>query len=490
MRRTRIASIVFLLAAAAAAEAATTGERLDALFTRYHDIGLFDGVALVVRDDEVLVEKGYGLANREFAVPNAPDTKIWIGSVTKVFTATMIARLVDAGRLSYDDRVADLLPWYRQDTGQRITVRQLLSHTSGLPDYMHLPGIEREGFAREVGTGVIDVKDFAQTWCSHDLQWEPGAQWGYSNSGYLLLGAIIEQVTGEPYEQVLRELILTPAGMHDTGDVARRPRAVVDKLPRGYERYAGEVVAPRYWNMSTAFAAGSMYATVGDLYRFQQALDRDDFLSPAAREAMFTAGVGHWGAGWSVQDLPIGPDGATRKVVGHEGFIYWTLTQIYRIPEDDTFIVLANNSGDAPFRAIFAGVFDVLYGREPAWPLPSAGDAVHAVASQQGAGAAIAHYRELQASAPRDYEFSERSLNALGYALMQEGRPADAVGIFRFMVESYPQSGNAWDSLGEGLANDGERDEAIRAYRRSLELMPENANAQAWLEKLAAAGSP
>jgi tetratricopeptide (TPR) repeat protein len=148
--------------------------------------------------------------------------------------------------------------------------------------------------------------------------------------------------------------------------------------------------------------------------------------------------------------------------------------------------MLANNSGDAPFRVIFAGIFDVLYGREPAWPMPSAAEAVHALASQRGAEAAIAGYRELQASASKSYEFSEASLNKLGYALMQEGRTATAVGIFRFMVENYPMSGNAWDSLGEGLASDGRKDEAVEAYRRSLELQPDNANAGSWLQKLAA----
>lgn len=493
-RHSFTATILFIIAASSFQTtplfaAPMAGERLDALLARYHEIGLFDGVALVVRDGEVLVEKGYGPADRECNVANGPDTKLWIGSVTKVFTATMIARLVDAGRLSFDDRVGDLLPWYRQDTGQRMTVRHLLTHTTGLPDYMHLPGIEREGFAAAVGTGVIDVREFATDWCSHDLQWEPGSKWGYSNSGYVLLGAIIEQATGQTYEEVLNRLIVEPVGLRDTGDLAMRPRSVVPRLAPGYERFAGEVVRARYWNVSTAYAAGSMYSTVGDLYRFHQALMRDDFVSPSARAAMFTAGVGDWGAGWAVREMPIGPDGANRKVIGHEGYIYWTLTQVYDIPEDRTFIVVANDSGNAPFREIFKGIFDVLYGREPAWPQPSAGEAVHALASRQGADAAIARYRELQTAEPGGYEFSERALNALGYVLLQEGRMEAAVGIFRFMVETYGQSGNAWDSLGEGLAASGRKTEAISAYRRSLELMPENANAANWLAKLTAEGS-
>jgi len=132
-----------------------------------------------------------------------PAPRLWLGSDTKVFTAAMIASLADAGRLSLDDRVGDLLPWYRQDTGQRMTVRHLLGHTSGLPD-------DALGMTDPRESGLVATRDIVLNRCSHDLQWEPGARWAYSDAGYVLLGAIVEEVTGTPYGHAMRDLVLTP----------------------------------------------------------------------------------------------------------------------------------------------------------------------------------------------------------------------------------------------------------------------------------------
>ncbi len=475
-----------LASVASAVPAADEAGRLDALLARYNEIGLFNGVALVARDGAPVLAKGYGMASFELRVPNTPATKPWIGSVSKVFTATAVMRLVDQGKLSLDARVADVLPWYRKDTGARMTVRQLLCHTSGLPDYMHLPGVGREAFAREAGDATINPRAFAEKWCSADLAWAPGTKWGYSNSGYVLLGLIVEQATRQPFERALRALVLDPLGLAATDDLAMRPRAVVEGLASGSEKSAGELVTRRHWNVSTAYGAGAMVSTVGDLLRFDTGLGREGFLSPAARAAMFTPGPGHWGCGFEVQTMPIGTGKAERTVIGHEGYIFWTLTRIYRIPEDRIFVALVNNTGDAPLQQVFAGIADILYGREPAWPKALAADAVRRVASEQGGAAAVARYRELLATKGSEYEFTERGLNALGYALLQEGKPADAVAVFELMVEQYPKSGNAWDSLGEGLAAAGRRDEAIAAYKRAFELDPKNTNAAAVLEKLAA----
>jgi Flp pilus assembly protein TadD len=147
-------------------------------------------------------------------------------------------------------------------------------------------------------------------------------------------------------------------------------------------------------------------------------------------------------------------------------------------------VALVNNTGDAPLTSMFTGITDLLYGREPSWPKPSAAEAVKGLAFETGAGAALARYRELKAASSGDYLFEERGLNVLGYGLLQAGRATEAVEVFRFMVESYPESGNAWDSLGEGLAAAGRREEAVKAYARSLQLQPSNRNAVERLDAL------
>lgn len=470
---------------AARAETGDPGARIDALIARHHELGRFNGTALVAVGGRIVLAKGYGSASFEFGVANDPETRHWIGSVSKVFTATAVMRLADRGALRLEQTVAELLPWYRQDTGGQVTVRHLLTHTSGIPDYMHLPGVGREGFRREVGDAPIEVRPFAEKWCAGDLGWPPGTRWGYSNSGYVLLAAIVEQVTGRPFAVALRELVLEPAGMTDTVDLAMQPRAVVERLTPGYEQGPDGLLTRRAWNLSTTYGAGSLVSTVGDLFRFDRALERPDFLSPASRAASFTEGLGHWGCGWEVRTLPLGPAGAPRLVAGHEGFLFWSIARIYRVAEDGVFVALVNNTGDAPLPALFAGIADLIYGREPAWPLPAAADEIAALASERGGAAAVARYRELRAARPGELEFDESGLNRLGYRLLGAGRATDATALFRLMVELYPQSANAWDSLGEGLAAAGERTEAIRAYARSLELDPTNSNAARQLARLA-----
>jgi CubicO group peptidase (beta-lactamase class C family) len=484
VERTLVAAIVAGTGILAAAQGQAAA--VDALVSKYAQLGQFNGTVLVAREGKVVLEKGYGMADFESSVPNRAETKQWIGSVTKVFTATMVMKLVDGGKLRLEDRVADLLPWYRKDTGGKVTVRELLNHTSGIPDYMHLQGIGREGFRKEAGDGVIDVKAFAQKWCSGDLVWEPGTKWGYSNSGYVLLGAIIEQVTGRTYGQALRELVLDPAGLEATGDLAMRPRAVVDGLASGYEKAGGTLVTRRAWNVSTAYAAGAMVSTVGDLYRFDRALDQPGFLSARAKEAMFTAGLGNWGCGWEVQTVPVGPGGAERKVVGHEGFIFWSLTRICRIPQDRIFIALINNTGDAPLQPLLGSITDVLYGRTPKDPVPSVGEALRKAIATGGPSAAAPRFRDLFANDPAGWDFGERAVNTLGYEYLQADHPDEAVAVFRLNVEVNPESGNAWDSLGEGLAAQGKREEAVKAYARALELDPANRNAVQMLQKITA----
>jgi len=472
------------LTVAKAADLPPTAKALDALVASYHAAGQFNGNVLVVKDGAILLEKGYGLASFEQRVPNAPDTKHWFASVSKTFTATTVMRLVDRGLLRLDAHVSDLLPDYRRDTGQRVTVRMLLNHTSGIPDYMHLPDVGREGFTRQVGEDPIELKTFVKRWCSADLAFEPGSRWSYSNSGYVLLGAIIETVTGKPFAQVVREEILEPAGMKDTRDLAGDPRAVVEGLTPGYENRGTRLVTRRPWNLSTVYAAGGMVGPLRDLERFDRILERPDFLSATSRAAMFTEGLGHWGCGWEVRQLPIGPDKALRTVLGHEGYLFWTLARIYRVPEERLFIALINNTGDAPLPKLFEGLTDLLAGRTPVTPKPYVSRALRLALEAKGPEHLAARYQELKTKEGQAWDFSERVLNGFGYELLEERRLEAALAAFRINVQAFPESGNAWDSLGEGLATLGRKPEAIQAYRRAVSLDPSNKNAPDMLKRL------
>ncbi len=203
--------------------------KIDQLVSRYNKYGQFNGSVLVADNGKVIYKKGFGLANMEWNIPNQPDTKFRLGSITKQFTATLILQLVEQGKVKLDGKLTDYLPDYRKDTGDKVTIHNLLSHTSGIPSYTSLPG-----FMTNVSRNPYPVDDFIKKYASGDLEFEPGTKFVYDNSGYFLLGAIIEKVTGKPYEQVLRENIFDPLGMKNTG--YDHWGTILEKRATGYTR--------------------------------------------------------------------------------------------------------------------------------------------------------------------------------------------------------------------------------------------------------------
>lgn len=456
----------------------THSQRIDALISAYNKLRQFNGSALVAEEGKVVLEKGYGLANMEWQIPNTADTKFRLGSITKQFTSMVIMQLVSEGKIKLDEKITTYLPDYRKDTGDKVTVRHLLTHTSGIPSYTALPG-----FIQNQSRDSYAVPDFIKKFTSGDLQFEPGSKFSYNNSGYFLLGAIIEHVTGKPYEQALRERIFDPLGMRDSGYdhfgtlLPKRASGYV-LTPAGYEN------AP-YLDMSVPFAAGSLYSTVEDLYKWDRALYNDKLLPADLEKAVFTPNLNDYGFGWAInkQKLDDGKTEVSRLM--HEGGINGFSTIIVRMPETHDLVVLLDNTsrGDK-IDALSRGIIDVLHDIEPPQPRASVVDELMKTLATSDGKQALARFRELKSKAPEQYDFREEEINRLGYMLLQKGRSADAIDIFELNVESHPASFNVYDSLAEAYAAHGDRELAIKNYRKSLELNPKNTNAAEALKKL------
>jgi CubicO group peptidase (beta-lactamase class C family) len=189
-RRAFLLSLLVILTFQVSAVAQSKANRIDNLVSLYHKYGQFNGSVLVADNGKVLYQKGFGLANMEWTIPNSPDTKFRLGSITKQFTATLILQLVEQGKIKLDGKLTDYLPDYRKDTGDKVTIHNLLSHTSGIPSYTSLPG-----FFQNVSRNPFTVDDFIKKYASGELEFEPGTKFVYDNSGYFLLGAIVEKVT-------------------------------------------------------------------------------------------------------------------------------------------------------------------------------------------------------------------------------------------------------------------------------------------------------
>ena len=343
MKLRRICSIVFLATLADPChsqlrDSRHVASRIQQLMETRSAEGGFNGTVLVARHGNVLYKGAFGFANLEWKIPNDLETKFEIGSITKQFTAMLVLQFVNEGKIRLAGHVSEYLSYYRRDTGNRVTIAELLDHTSGIPNFLSIPGFLTGPESRTTYT----VQEFVTRFCSGDLQFEPGTRFEYSNSGYFLLGAILERVSGKDYEQLLQTHILQPLGMRESGythwqTILPRRASGYERTPRGYEN-------ARFYDMSIPFAAGAMYSTVGDLLLWDQALYTDRLLPERLRDLLFRPNLQDYGFGWAIFVPKPGAPYAGESIAMHGGAIFGFQSLIQRIPKYKELIVLLDNT--------------------------------------------------------------------------------------------------------------------------------------------------
>lgn len=454
-------------------------QKIEQLLSKYNEYGQFNGSALVAENGKVIFKKGFGSANMEWNIPNQPDTKFRLGSITKQFTALLIVKLAEEGKIKLDAPVTTYVPDYPKENGDKITIHQLLTHTSGIPNYTNAPN-----FLKEKARNPYTPADFVKTFSSLPLEFKPGEKFNYSNSGYFLLGYIIEKITGKTYEQYLQETIFTPLKMVNSGfdhsDVILKNRAA------GYEKNGKKIVNAAYLDMSIPYAAGSLYSTVEDLYLWDQALYTNKLLSEKSMESLFKPYIKAWGDesycyGWSIEDINNGDKGKL-KIIEHGGGINGFNTIISRIPADKNLVVLLNNTGGTVLGEMNAAIRSILYNQPFDQPKRSLALEIFDVFSEKGTAAGLESYKKLKNDPT--YGIKEGEINQIGYQLLQNGKKKEAIEVFKINVETFPKSGNVYDSLGEAYLADGDKKLAIANYSKSVELDPSNQSGKKVLDEL------
>lgn len=319
----------------------------------------------VARGDEIVFAKGYGLANREKSVPATAETIYRIGSVTKQFTAVAILQLVERGKLALGDEIRKYLPDFPTG-GKKITVRHLLTHTSGIHSYTD------EEFVAKMATPV-SLAELVGYFSGKPLEFEPGSKWSYSNSGYVLLGAILEQVSGQTYADYLHEHAWTPLGLTSTRYCDDEPTLPNDAA--GYQQKDGQLAPSEPISMTTPYAAGALCSTVGDLVRWTTALHDHVVVSEASYLAMTTpvtlsdGTTAPYGFGLGLGQLE------GHAVVSHGGGINGFVSDVAYYPADAlTVVVLVNTESDAAAvgaRRIARALLDIPEPKVEDQPLPA-----------------------------------------------------------------------------------------------------------------------
>ena len=456
----------------------TKTEKIDNLINRYLEYRLFNGSALVAENGEVIFKKGYGLANMEWDIPNSYDTKFRLGSITKQFTSMLIMQLVEKNKIKLKDKITDYLPYYRKDIGDKVTIEMLLTHTSGIPSYTGNPD-----FFEKTSKQYYAPDDFIKEYCSGDLEFEPGTKFNYNNSGYFILGAIIEHITGKSYEENIVENICKPLGLNNTG--YDNFEKIMSKRAAGYEKTgSGYRIAP-YLDMALPYAAGSLYSTVEDLYKWDMALRGEKILSKKYMDDIFKGRVdarnSQYGYGWFIDTISI--DEQKLVVYNHGGGINGFNTINYIVPQKSQVVILFSNAGGAPLNDMTDAIINILNGKDYKLPAKPLVDLLDQTIKKEGITEAINQFNELKSDKDL-YSYNERELNQLGYDLLRGDKVEEAIAIFELNVKEYPKSWNVYDSYAEALMIKGEKDGAIKNYKKSIELNPNNTGGVEQLKKL------
>jgi CubicO group peptidase (beta-lactamase class C family) len=309
--------------------------KIDAVMAAVYKPGEPGAAVIVRKDGRTILRKGYGLADLELGVPIAPDMVFRLGSITKQFTAVAVLLLAQEGKLGLQDEITKFLPDYPTQ-GKRITVEHLLTHTSGIQSYTDLP--EWLPLWRKDMT----LPELIALFKDKPMQFEPGRSWAYNNSGFVLLGAIIEKVSGLTYEAFLDERIFKPLGLKSSC-YGSTERIIPRRIP-GYQEGKGGFVNAPYLSMTQPYAAGSLLSTVDDLAVWSDAvfagkLVKKEWLDKAFTPYKLAGGESSgYGFGWFVADF------AGHRSIEHGGGINGFSTYEMTLPEDRIFIAILTNS--------------------------------------------------------------------------------------------------------------------------------------------------
>ena len=311
------------------------------------------GLALkVVRDGKVAKTAAYGLANVELNVPVKPETVFEIGSVTKQFTAAGILLLAQAGKLSVDDRISRYLQ-NTPDAWRDVTIRHLLTHTSGIKSYTGIDGFQ-------VWRHLTQTQ-FIKAIGNEPMEFSPGDSWKYCNTGYNLLGYIIENITGQDYWDFMSQHIYQPLEMRSTTN--RLFSLIIPNRAAGYEQ-TNHVWMNRDTDLTQVFAAGAMASTVGDLVKWNNALDGNQILTAASKDLMWTpvklnnGTTRTYGFGWNIEKVE------GHRNIGHGGSTSGFSASIQRFPDDQLAVIILTNT-DEQIATSIAKHIATLYFRKP-----------------------------------------------------------------------------------------------------------------------------
>ncbi len=457
-------------------QAQSKKEKLNEIMKAYHNYNMFDGSVLVAKNGKIIYKGAFGLANREWNIPNTADTKFMIGSVSKPLTAMLMLIQVQKGLINPDKTISDYLPEFSGKPAAKVTIRQLLNHTSGLPNYDIIkdffPRVSRQNFTRE---------EYVKIYMDSALAFEPGTRFSYSSWGYFTLGYIMERVTGKTYSQLMKEDIFDKIGMHSSGSYFHTQ--VVDKRATGYDYSFGGYTSSDFRDQSNTMGTGDLYSTVEDIFKFDRAIANNTLLNKELTAEMFAPGMkpAQYGYGWFNKMFKYT---STDSVASnfHLGTTEGFLSFIRRIPSTNSLIVILCNSAPTDFFGITENLAKVLYNK-PVHLKQPVHKVVEKLIAEQGAKKAIEEYKRMKADSAH-YYIDWISMNFLADQLLTLKRYEDARITSENNAEEFPDRDLVMVTMGNIYLALNRKADAIIFYKKALAIYPGYEEARNRLKEL------
>ncbi|MFT3912374.1 MAG: beta-lactamase family protein [Ferruginibacter sp.] len=456
--------------------AQTKTESLGKIMHTYHEYNMFDGAVLVAEEGKIIYQDAFGMANREWDIANTTDTKFMIGSVSKPLTAMLMLVQVQKGIIKLEKTVADYLPEFSGKPAAKITIKQLLSHTSGIPNYDIIkdffPRISRQYFTRE---------DYVKIYMDSALAFEPGAKGYYSSWGYFTLGYIMEKVTGKTYSQLMKEDIFDKLGMRNSGSYYHTQ--VVAKRATGYDYSLGDYTSADFRDQSNTMGTGDIYSTVEDLFKFHLAISNYTLINKTLTDEMLAPGMRpmQYGYGWFNKKFKYS---ATDSVSSnfHLGMTDGFLSFIVRVPSTNSMIVILCNSSPTDFFGICGNLMKVLYNIPVTMKQP-VHKAMETAIAKNGAVKAVEEYKRMKADTAHFY-IDWISMNFIGEQLQTMKRYEDARIICENNAAEFPEHDLVLITLANAYLALGRKSDAVIYYKKTLLVNPNYQEAKNRLKEL------
>jgi len=465
----------------------STADNMDAFFSHCHENGQFNGNILVVKGGNIIYHKSFGISNIDPVEPLQLNSQFRLASVSKSFTAMAIMILKEQGKLNYDDKIIKYLPELPYPD---LTIRHLLNHTSGIPKYEDLCDqywdLEHKNF---LDKKYATNDDIIELFVEHqpEVLFKPGDKYSYSNAGYVLLASIVSRVSGETFEEFLKNYIFDPLNMSFSLVYSAIRDDVMEHRVYGYRlALNGSDYLPNDFHYMSGLAGdGAIYSTTGDLFKWDRALYTEKLVSKSTLKEAFSpvilndSSTSKYGFGWGINNSM-----SNKKVVSHGGGWIAAKTWIWREIEEDNAIILLTNNTSRYIYDIRKTVQLILHDKPFTMPKIGISDIIGKIISTNGIGAAISEYQQLKKTKPDHYNFSFWELNSLGYRLTNLEKNQEAIAIYKLNIENFSDWSRAYNDLGDAYRLNGNVELAIKTYRKSLELDPKNYYAKEKLKLL------